>query len=289
MISAALRYNAGLIRANGLALPVAAGATSTQLVDRQGNPIRADKLRRLDAIHQTDWQGRVRLSNQPRAQWVRNTTIDPANSQWSAANTSVSLAAAAALDPLGSMAMARVAVVDSSSPAAKQINGVTFTGQLPADAAQLYVSIIVRRDGTAGAIAFSGFGNGGSGVGFDPKSGEYSINSQWDDAGVDLLNGDFARCWATVTPANWPPPQTAFTPKLYNTPTGGNAPNGAYLDVGFPQLLFASDKGAFIPSAYPDNSAHPVITDYTLSGSQITLGQGAGEGATYDWTGLARR
>lgn len=66
------------------------GETSqAQLVDGKGNPISSDKLRRIDAIHQTDWQGRIALSNQPRtnvapnsndlsaATWITSGTVIP--------------------------------------------------------------------------------------------------------------------------------------------------------------------------------------------------------------------
>lgn len=68
-LTLARRYNAGIVRLNACPFGTeATGTTGYTLKDYHGNDVDAAKIKSLTGIHQTDWQGRIELSDAPRTQ-----------------------------------------------------------------------------------------------------------------------------------------------------------------------------------------------------------------------------
>src|SRR5690625_4694895 len=162
-------------------------ATQFQLKDANGNAVTSGFS--VDSIHQTDWQGRVELSDQPRTNYA---PYSGDLSQWSAQHSSLS--GNASLAPDGTMSMCRI-TADGAGRA------YAHTSTPIAAGTQLLESCFVRRDQTRFAI-LAGFGNGGSGVGFDLETGAYQLNGAWDTAGIRLLDATYALIWGVCVAAS---------------------------------------------------------------------------------------
>ena len=65
--------------------------------------------------------------------------------------------------------------------------------------------------------------------------------------------------------------------------TGGDIGDG--IEFAFPGIYEQGEGGVSIPT----DTAPVTLTDYTLSGSTVSFGEAPADGATCDWTGVARR
>lgn len=64
---------------------------------------------------------------------------------------------------------------------------------------QTTFTLVVRTD-VHRYVGLWGFGNGGTGVGFDLQSMTSQVNGSWDDAGIISIGDDLALIWGVVTP-----------------------------------------------------------------------------------------
>lgn len=296
MRSQALRYNAGLIRANGLPFPVADGATSAQLVDRQGNPIGSMKLKRLDSVHMTDWQGRQLLYPAARTNYCgasQNLTA------WGYTNTKLSVAQDSTL--FGDhVPYCRVTRLDSTSTSASvYVSLRDSSGALLSVTSGTVTLTFAARKGNSGntydGVTTCGLYMGGwaangdgaceviSGPGVIARySG--SIDAIYVISDLSETEDTLIRLTRTVRGT-----EPSHIPTLYLYP-GGTAANPSGVNCLYTRAMATLNdtvQGSYIE--VPGINA-VTVTDYTNNGDgTLALGQAAVTGQSYDWTGVALR
>jgi len=262
---------AGRIRVKGCPFGAPDGVSSSfQLADRHGHAVTKDV--RIQSIHQTDWQGRVELSEQPRT----NLALHSGDmSQWQAANGTS--AASASTAPDGTVSMCRLTGNGATGSQALHLGTSLGVGVTALSC------VFVRRDQNRYAKIL-GFGNGAAGCGFDLQTGESQVNGDWDDCGCILLDATYALIWGIVTPLS---SDEAWYGLASNLNGSNPTTPGAELDFWGAMVI----PGVTIPGAYIPTTDSPVtVTDYTHDGQGgITTGQVPGATASLDWTGTARR
>lgn len=145
MISNAFRYNAGIVRFNGTPFFTGDGSTdSAMLLDRHGNPISSEKLKRIDAIHRTDWQGRQLLYPIARTNLCLQSD-NPSASSWQFFNVSGAASVVGNTVTFGNNSVDRILCNQSTILSASYTASVTLSGT---GKIRLYV---ISGDGSSGA------------------------------------------------------------------------------------------------------------------------------------------
>lgn len=257
MLPAALRYNAGLIRANGVPFFTGDGSTdSAMLLDRHGNPISSSKVQRVDAIHRTDWQGRQLLSSAARTNYAVRSDV----SDWNTANFIGCTKFAAAVDgPDGAPASGADFTVGSNgsfrdNPYAVTA-GSTYTMQFWArlvSGSNEHLVFDVYEGVAANLIARSSYT-------------------------ADLLDGDWHEASLQFTV-----PSGVTSIRGY---PGRSVSATANSSLAIACFGIYDKAGVHIATA---GSAR-TLTDYTLSGSTVSFGEAPANDAVCDWAGVARR
>lgn len=262
MLSQALRYNAGLIRANGIPFIHGNGAVNSgPLLDRQGNPISSGKLKRLDSIHRSDWQGRQLLYPTARTNY---TEWSDDGTTWSAsapAGASITKTPNYAPSPRGDMSAVRLVCDVSSAPA-----GAESICTMPAEP-----PVVVAGNTYLGGI--------------------WVKATTPDQAGKKVWARHVGRSAGQIITLTsgwvlWPWPEVSYndTPSFQIGVYGSSAwsPTVDFLAWGW----FITDG----PGAHITTGAAPVtVTDYTLAGTNVSFGETPVAGAICDWTGVAIR
>lgn len=269
MISPAFRYNAENVRYNATSFGSGDGVTSTfGLLDRHGNPISSGKLKRVDAIHRTDWQGRQLLSASARTNKYKNSQ-DSTGSGW--VHTGTSTIASAIAAPDGSIA--QKIVEDTSS-------GIHRIYQSTSNSAGTWVFSFFAK--AAERTIVRGIESSLNGARFDLSSGVATADAGGAAGMIPYPNGWY-RCWFFRTSSTQPllVLQVILLNAL-NTNYTGDGSSGAYV---FGAQLEAAALTPYIVTA----GAAATVTDYTLTGASVALGQVPVSGAILDWTGVAFR
>lgn len=276
MLAPSFRYNAGLIRANGTPFFTGDGSTSSAtLLDRHGNPISSDKLKRVDAIHRTDWQGRQLLYPTARTN-LETWSQDYTNAAWS--KTNVSITAAATTAPDGTVSGQTITESTATGVHRVQQNRSLVSGPI-------YTISVIAKAGSRNWIIV-GEDSAGSNAFFNLSSGAVGSVNGGATAAIVSLGSGWYRCSVTYV-------QSGVTGRVYmglSTVGGGGGPSytgdgiSSISAWGF-QLELESSPTAYIPTT----STAATVTDYTLSGSTVNFGETPLTGAVCDWTGVARR
>lgn len=285
MISPAFRYNAGLIRANGTPFFTGDGSTSTAtLLDRHGHPIISSKLKSVDAIHRTDWQGRQLLYPTARTNFLKSSNT-PGSVGWN--TTNVIFGTTTVTDPSGGVLAQEIIESTTSglhmvsqSPATAVVGGSVYELSIcVAPAARKFIHM--RLGGVSG---------GDGGAMYDLTALTATPNRAGVSASIQAVPNGFFICRVQTT-ANSSGITTFYVMgSLDGTYSGANptAYAGDGSTVGF--RLFGAQlsqgSGGYIPTT---SAGQATVTDYTLSGSTVNFGEVPDAGATCDWTGVARR
>lgn len=274
----------GRIRVKGCQFATGDGSTKNfQLVDRHGYPVTKDV--HVLAMHQTDWQGRVALSSQPRTNWLKNSQAQGA---WTAQGVTVT--AGSGIAPDGTNTLNKI-LQDTSNG-----NHRVYESSLETASTGDFTALFVVAAGNAKYVDFSlsDSATGSMDVLFDLTSGSVintGISGLWTNFsyGVTRLsNGAFM---AILTGTKGDASQHCV-PIIYHNEDGVTfnqsfAGNGTtYLYGWATMVLSGRAAGVYIPT-----TTTPItLTDYTVDSSgDVTLGQSPAVGATLDWDGTARR
>ena len=277
MLGPAFRYNASIVRFAGTPfLTAAAGETSATLVDRHGNPISSAKLKKVSAIHRTDWQGRVQLSST-----ARTNAFYPSNNP------------AAWLVPTGLTHGPGTATAPDGTATGYSFTEDTSTG--------VHENGSIAQNFTAGVeLPFSFFVERTSGT--RNLAVTFYVSGAQAQARIDLTaltvtdtSDPTASCAGSVTSL---PSGYAWIQLSPTHPTGGSiVPYFGLLD-GTAKLYTGDGTSGLIiwgvvegtVGAYiPTTTAPVTVTDYTMGGSTANFGQSAAAGNVYDWDGVAER
>jgi len=277
MLSQAFKYNAGLIRGDGLPISVS-GDTGT-LLDRHGNPIRA--LKRLDAIHRTDWQGRQLLYRTARTNGLLH-SADVSSAPWGLNGTTLSAA--------NSLADGMTAHHAANTTSASQSVYQTLpSGQITGNSQCVSAVLELGSEDTA---TYTTIGY------YDTALASFvaEVYIQWSTGNLTQLAGgkSGAEKLADVGPNGGP------VYRLWVSGSGIAGHNGrVYLyparvvgqsvTLHGAQLEDGEEPTPFIVTA----DAALTVTDYTLTGTSVAFGEPPADDApydvTYDWTGVAIR
>lgn len=231
----------------------------------------------VSAIHRTDWQGRQLLYSTARANYQRQTEALNDTSYWSTSNVTVT----ASSTQVGGSGPAYWTVqrTASSGSALSSLQPSAATGSIGSTS-------IFRVWLRAGTVSSCDIGMVGAGT---PTSyactaaiisgpGSVSAGGSAFAPHISGLSTTQDTCieLSRIKPATDTGTATCY---IYPNNTGGNT--GDSLLVAAPNF-FNSLSGAYIPAT----TTTPItVTDYTLSGSTVSLGQAASAGAVYDWAG----
>ncbi|HET8554685.1 MAG TPA: hypothetical protein VFL78_07660, partial [Rhodanobacteraceae bacterium] len=242
-----------------------------QLYDANGRAVTKDAT--ITAIHQTDWQGRVELSNEPRTNLVNSLT---------AASMSSTVTAAASSFIMPSATPATRYTFSSGSTGYIQLSRQTtqsnvptiFVAEIHYVAGSGYFGIQVARAGDSAPRSIETV---------NVLTGATSPYATFANLGNDTF------LIVVTLPATMP--AYDIVGALFITPAGNPVPasyDGASFDIGAIGLYAnATTRGAYTPPAV-------TVTDYTDNNDgTIALGQapqgesspGAGDAAVLDWTG----
>lgn len=223
----------------------------------------------VTAMHQTDWQGRIALSDQPRTNYVNDSSFLTA--------TNVSIAAATS--PASSGPSAFLVTNVGTGPEVAQTP--SFTNVSPA--------AIYFKQGNCDYVTFNNVYTNSSSVDVGEDNWYYQFSTQV------LTNSpiSFVGTSAVVTAlgAGWY--RLDWTGYNETLPAGtANVqplrvwPGGRYIQTASQTIIvFGLQYGAF-GSAILTTSAPVTVTDYTVDSSgDVTLGQSPTVGATLDWDG----
>lgn len=167
-------------------------------------------------------------------------------SQWVISGATAGVGVAA---PAGGT-MTRLTVTTAGSTVAR-----VQEGSAAVVGTQYVLSVTVRRDQHPYA-RFFGFGNGANGVVFNLATATATIMDSWDAAGVDIIDADYARIWAVVTPITSGTANIGLAP-----PAGGTFAGGEYLDFWGAQLELGSAPTPLIVTQAAAVSATTVTVD----------------------------
>lgn len=264
MISQGVLYNAENVRYHATPWLTGDGSTSSgTLLDRHGNPISSSKLKRVDAIHQTDWQGRQLLYATARTNSFLQSS-DMANPSWLTVGSPVRTANAA-IAPDGTTSAAKIAASASGSTLSMRDYQNFPAGSYPLQfwlQAGIITQVMIFSNATGGGTAAFNLTGAGS-----------VITTTGVTSGVSITKiGSYYLCKVTLIP----------------TATGGIGV-GNYGSVATGDYFYAwggmSCGGVYIPTT----TAAVTVTDYTLTGPSVALGQVPVVGAVLDWDGVAKR
>lgn len=224
-------------------------ATQFQLKDANGNDVTSGFV--VDSIHQTDWQGRIELSDQSR---TNNATYSNDFAKWINFGGAV----------------------------------VSLTSGHPSPDGGSNASAFEVHDADGSYYGFAGLFTSLAGDIGGPESA-----SIWLRADVPLVASLAMRSSSGTSPATANVDTTWTKATVQSSATyvrglsfGISENNASGLPAGtLLYFCFAEQEDGDTVGAYISTTTDPVtITDYTLSGNQITLGQ-VSNGATLDWTG----
>jgi hypothetical protein len=266
MLSNAFRYNAGLIRANGVPFFTGDGSTdSAMLLDRHGNPISSDKLQRVDAIHRTDWQGRQLLYPTVRQSLTRYTnSFTSWNKNSGGSGVVPTLTPNYAQGPDGNPTSAsRLQCTLGDSPTINDFSQILI-GSVLAESSSVVASVWAKSNTENEQPFMLNI------AGVSPQ-GPVTATTEWTRI-------------ATIFPV-----VASGQPSIRIGLRGGPFGSATTLDL---LIAFANVQAGDTLTSYMDNPITPppvAFTDYTLSGSTIAFGETPLAGAVCDWTGVARR
>lgn len=289
MFSNPVRYNGGIIRCNGTPfLTNAAGTeTSAQLLDRHGNPIGAGKVKRLDAIHRTDWQGRQLLYPTARTNWIKQSETLSTSPWITNVAGSVSAVDAGVTMANGGPGYWKIGRLVASAggweqqlagytPAVGDVITLTFAarGYLTNThfAAGIYTANAWGVGGVGSAQILSGPGT----IAIYAGSGLYQLSN------LTTSDDTLVQIQRTLNSSDLGAGPRAF---YYPASPGDTTLNIANLLTRVMMSIDVEPQGAYIKTG----AATATVTDYTLSGSTVNFGELPAVGADYDWTGLAAR
>lgn len=261
MLAPSFRYNAGLIRANGTPFFTGDGSTSSaQLVDRHGNPVSSAKLKRVDAIHRTDWQGRQLLY--PTARTNVMTQSEFPNGLVDTSTHGGNASAASGLAWNGGIT---TGIAFTSNSASSYAYKNSTLGSTPAT---VTFSCVIKMD-DGGVPVISGITTTGD--------CSFVLNNAPQSADTIIpLAGGLYRCSRTIAYTG----SNAYVGVVkYTTQSARTFVVSAY------DLKVAPALSSYIKTG----TTAATVTDYTLSGSTVNFGQVPASGAVCDWTGVARR
>lgn len=223
------------------------GTSNTfQLADRDGNPIASNA--NVQSIHQTDWQGRVELSDQPRTNWSDNT--GPTKWQVGGGVSTITIEPAPGAGPNGEDCWRAYGTTTAFADA------VIEAGAQSVPDAQCAFALGIKN-------------NGGQATTFNLK---VVANAQHSP------NFDITSSWKVYRYAV----TAARTQSVF---LGVSAVDSTPFDilVYAPQIESpASSTGVFIPTT----DSPVTVTDYTVDDTgEVTLAQTPQQHATLDWSG----
>lgn len=267
-------FNSSTGTASALQFATGNGATSTfTLTGPSGATLSSANV---SALHQTDWQDRIALSNQPR----KNTVLNSALATGASVNN-CTLGTTSGPAPDGSATVGTLTVTATTAP---QIgpssslnpdagNNLNFSCSVASQASG-FVAIQLNQNDSTGAFAASfitvNLANGAVGV-------EQAIIGT---NGFAVAVSQAVAGWYRVT-VSCPLKATVIGVNWYlgisNSATSRDGTVSAVLKF----YGMCDAKGAYIPTT----SGPVTVTDYTQAGNQITFGQVPAVGAIEDWDG----
>jgi hypothetical protein len=259
MISNTFRYNSGIIRCNGVSFLTGDGSTASgTLKDYHGNDISPDKLKRVTAIHRTDWQGRQLLYPTARTNYIQHSNVN----DWPTANFSNCAKYTTLVD----------------GPDGNPASGAIFTGGISGSFRDNPVSV------TPGATYTMSYwvkliSGTTTGLRYDVYQNPAATMIIQENYTSDQLDGNWNRISLPFTV-----PDGVTSIRGYPGRTVGKSDSSSLAVACFG--IYDQD-GVFIPTT--GSTSGVTITDYTLSGSTVNFGETPLPGATCDWTGVARR
>lgn len=266
MLAPSFRYNAGLIRANGTPFFTGDGSTSSaQLVDRHGNPISSAKLKRVDAIYRTDWQGRQLLY--PTARTNLLTQSEFPNGLSDSPLHSPNVTSVTGIVWPGGITTAL------ALPISQSYTSYAYKNPNPKPSTKYTLGVFVRMAngaapifGTAGSTSFDGYLN----IGGTTPASAASYMTRFIGSDVYLVSTTLT---TSASPATY-----AGVAKNSGSPSNTMTLSGYFLEEG-------DNLGSYIQTG----AAARTVTDYTLSGSTVNFGETPLAGAACDWSGVAQR
>ena len=279
MISNSFRYNSGIVRYNGTPFFTGDGTTtSTQLVDRHGNPISSDKLMRVDAIHRTDWQGRQLLYPTARTNLVNYSgalgTTGP--TAWQLV-TNVQVALNDRIGPDGQKSMTHVGGGTATSSRLQSASAISVDA-----GAYVIASIyLVKDSSTFSRLAIYNAQVTAQLGSVTVKWSDLSLNIAGGIARIDLMpDGITYRLQLRINTGTYDSAKMLIYPD--------NSVIGNYIWAWGAQLEADTPDG--LASPYIPTADSPVtLTDYTLTGSTVSLGEAPLVDAVLDWDGVSTR
>lgn len=287
MIGGAFRYNAENVRYHATPWLTGDGSTSSgTLLDRHGNPISSGKLKRVDAIHRTDWQGRQVLYPTARTNSLKQSE-DFGTAAWVTTGAALATGQTA---PDGSTHAAWLTAAASGTA----VQAFAGQGSVPnARGVVRWLSVFAKAD-TLGFIQLVGFTAGDVSLfrqNFDLTAGVanptpfLSTNCTVIGTLVEAVPSGGWRCHVGVVIND-----TATTINLRLQLTSSLTNNGFVVWAGTERIKVFGASYADAPGVYIPTTAAPMaVTDYTLTGPSVALGQVPVVGAVLDWDGVAKR
>lgn len=263
------QYNGSITRFFGTKfLTAVGGETSGTLIDRHGNPISSSLLKKVSAIHRTNWQGRQLLYASSRTNLAFLTTT-MAGTGWtttvSGTGTAPVTTSAYATGPDGNTSAIRIQCNLGATPASAEsvINWTNTTGL------------------TTGSTYCTSFWITSNGAGSVGQNVVFRHVARASYTTVTLTN-----TWQRVFNANAALNTSPYFEIGLRGGLGITVPTTAdFLLFGVQQEVGSTPTGTILNATTSPIS----ITDYTMSGSTASFGQAATAGAIYDWDGIAIR
>jgi len=283
MIAQSFRYNAGIIRFSGQTFPVAAGATTGQLVDRHGNALSNATVK---ALHRTDWQGRVALSDQPRTNYALYSQ-DFTNAAWNATNNHCVFATGIA-GPTGGTNAQHVAADTSNYPHGVRQQYTVGSG--------IYRHVVRAKASEVPKLAMWAFGLSATiqqeaTALFDLVAGTVAAAASVNASISAEANG----YWLCAMDVGGAAAGTLYThagpagPAMVGGKVAGQYYTGdgtSGVDMFCGELYEVGSQGVYIPTT----TAPVTVTDYVDNGDgTVGLGQSAASGDVYDFDGVSKR
>lgn len=270
--------------------------TETQLQLQDGDGRRVTSDIDITDVYQTDWQGRVRLSDQERTNAIYANSTDLSGTHWNTypppghPNTPQAPDFGVGPSPDGVNKLTRCYGTPGFNNAQWANNASLADPQVTPSGA--YACMFAFAQGTStysGWLMYSSPTSGGTGT-------EVGFNITWDVDGSPIVTVDRGiyrnfqvtpthdGCYIVTccTDLIIDGRQQAWIFQPDKTTAGGNA------YFGFVQAVYIGAAGTTVdPIAYIPTTDGPVtVRDYVASATgEITLGQPASKGATYEWSG----
>lgn len=258
--------------------PFATTTSAQSAYDLTMHGKRVRQVLAFNALHQTDWQGRVELSSAARTNIVGDLTEHAADSGYGTFHSNFLTTANNIVEPATGLTLRQVNLSPSGGGNAQILNDLQGWPVQPGQT--IYVRYIIQ----PGSMTYTQVGCYGTGVGTT-----FRATCDFATGTVDTGTGDGEVLQLVeIAPGVWLIEYSAVAPTVINlwgprlVWTLASDPTNYQPYLSSPSITVGS-SGSYIANT----TASPVtVTDYTRTGNTITLAQP--HDATLDWDGDCR-